>query len=425
MEPLLSNVIEHEIDGMRFFASRMYAKDVVTIEGSIIGGYGMVPNEKNMSQRILVDLLDTGTKTKSKELLRSSLALRGATISFSSGTNRTYFSASCLPEDIAFVCGIIVECLTESVLLKSEMDRSKAYVLAKLEKAKTDTKSIANREMDRLIFDPKQVNYSVSLPESIEKVKCIKRNDVIEMYRMLGTSGLVFTIVGDIQPEKALTVAERAFTKLHHNVLSIPSFSRNMKKPLAQISHITVADKATIDTLFAVSVPLTENDPLFLAFSMLVGMLGGGGLASGHLMRTIRERDGLTYGIYASPYGFNSGTDGALSISTTFSPNTFDRAVELTRKEVRNFFSEGITEEALCFRQEKNTGNYLLGLGTSHGVAGWLHYVGSKNKPLSYIDEYPSLVRAVTLAQMREVADLVNIDAMSLAAAGTFAKKSK
>jgi predicted Zn-dependent peptidase len=137
-------------------------------------------------------------------------------------------------------------------------------------------------------------------------------------------------------------------------------------------------------------------------------------------MRTIRERDGYTYGIYAGLEGFLERTQGDFTIRATFSPGNWREALEATRREIGIFIRDGLTEEALATKKDEIAGRYLIGLGTSRGLAGMLLDIAEKGRPLEYLYEYPRLIRVVTLDGLQALAPLVAPERLSMAASGTF-----
>jgi zinc protease len=423
MENGRMNVTEYEKGTMRFFAARTGAKDVVSIVGSVLGGHFMLDRVNQMVPRIATSLLDAGTRTKDKDTIRDSLAARGATIYFSPGGDRTYFNASCLPDDIEFVLKLITECMSGAVFPAAEISLQKKRTVAELMEAKIDTGTRSTQEFLRMIYDPSHVNYPDSIETSIKQTNAIDRKQALAFQRLLGKGGLVCAITGDIRPDEVLKKAERAFSKLPEGTTSMAAKRTNIKVQTKKEECISIPDKANIDVSLGVSIPLTYDSPEYIPLTVFTNMLGGSGLSSGHLMRTVRERDGLTYGIYANPVGFGGGADGALRISATFSPATFDTAVSTTRKEIQNFLSKGLTDTALEAKKAEMTGKYVVGLATSRGLAGILHMIGVEEKPLAYIDEYPSLINAVTVADLKKVAALIPFDKLSLSAAGTFQTK--
>ncbi|CAN5769130.1 hypothetical protein BH11PAT2_BH11PAT2_09640 [soil metagenome] len=423
MEPSPMNITEHERGGMRLFAARTGAKDVVSIVGSVFGGYLMLDTALKMVPRIATSLLDAGTHARDKDTIRDALAARGASIHFSPGAERTYFQATCLPDDLDFILKLITECLGDAIFPAQEIVLQKKRTVAELTEAKIDTASRASDAFLRMIYDRSHVNYPDTIQSAIKQTGNITRAHAQSFRKLLGKGGLVFAIAGDITPDEALSKAERAFAKLPNGTTSSVVKKPNTKAPTPTEEYVSIPDKATIDVQLGVHIPLTYDSPEYIPLTVFSSMLGGSGLASGHLMRTIRERDGLTYGIYASPIGFGGGADGALRIMATFSPATFDQAVATTHTEIKNFLSTGLASRALEAKKTEMIGKYVVGLATSGGLASMLHMIGAEGKPLAYIDEYPSLIRAVTVADLKKVATLIPFDKLSLAAAGTFIKK--
>ncbi len=83
---------------------------------------------------------------------------------------------------------------------------------------------------------------------------------------------------------------------------------------------------------------------------MLLGndILGGGGFSS-RLMRVIRDREGLTYGVYSflRPYRKQAG----MHIYMQNSPDDVGKAMDLLHSEIKRFLEEGPTEfEVLHFK---------------------------------------------------------------------------
>ncbi|MGE5540887.1 MAG: hypothetical protein ACM3TU_01230, partial [Bacillota bacterium] len=130
--------------------------------------------------------------------------------------------------------------------------------------------------------------------------------------------------------------------------------------------------------------------------------------------------DGLTYDVRARPTGFTGGADGAFRVYASFSPPLFSQSVEVLRREIATFFESGLTAERLAARKEEMTGLYAVGLSTTRGLAAALHQIGRRHQGLSYIDDYLTLLEAVTLDELLAVRDLIPLSSLSLAAAGTF-----
>jgi zinc protease len=426
MEPITKSVTELELaNGACIFIAPLHAKDVVTVYGSLLGGSNMVQRNKADVQSIVVELLDAGTAKKSKDQIREAMGARGISLTFSAGGDRTYFSGSCLPEDLGALLNTLVECLNEASFPAKEISAAKERMLGELQDLKTDTSSQAARALSRMIYDPSHINYPDTIDTQIKNIKDITRADLVSFRKLLGSGGLVLAITGDITASKTEKLVRASVAKLSKGTSVIPPKKINTKKHTQQEQLIPINDKANIDTYFGAITPLTIDHPLYRAFFVFSNMLAGGGLSVSHLTQTIRERDGLTYAIRARSFGFSDGSDGAFRIWALFSPGTFKKAVQKTRDEISIFLKTKLTADELLKIQDRLTGSYVVGLSTTEGLASVLHSIGVEGKQLSYIDAYPDLIRAVTLDDLRAVAKLIPFNKLSLAASGTFDTKAK
>jgi len=409
-------------DGGRIIVAPMQIEDAVTIVGSVYGGWNMLSDKDAEVPGIAAQLFDAGTKRKSKKKIREFLSAHGATLSFSPGGDRLHFSITCFPEDLERVLSIAFECIALPTFPEAEVRAAKARALGELAIDATDTRTQAQTALLRMVYQPGHPNALDATPTRIKKVRSVTRASLRKYAALLGRGGLVLSIAGDVALKSAFLAAERAIRILGAGT-AVPSEKQpNARSHRFEEERIAIKDKANIDVYLGAAVPLTYDHPSFTAFNALSSMLGGRGLSTGHLMRTIRERDGYTYGIYAAPRGFEDGADGAFLIWATFSPENYERALAATRSEITAFLASGITEEALSRKKTEMLGRYLLSLSTTAGRAGTLHTLGIEGKPLGYLDAYPGIITALTVADLEEAAKLVPLERLAVAAAGTFAK---
>jgi len=417
----LPRVKEDVIDGMRFLAARTKTKDVVCIKGSVYGGKNHVSFEKRAVAWLLEDLLDAGTKKRTKGELRETLASLGATLSFSCRGDRLYFDASCLPEDVDQILALIVECLGESVFPVAEVALSKKRAIAHQHENKTETHWMAERTLEQILYEKNHPNYGFLPEEAIKSITRVTRADIVALYKKIGSSGLVFAIGGDIDESKTLQSAQRHFAKLRKGTLGPVPLPSPRRQPSKEVL-VSIPDKANIDMLLAVRTLIRFDDPKFLSLKVLLSLLGGGGVSTGHLMRTVRERDGLTYGIRSYTCDFDEGADGHFTVWATFAPKVFAQGLATTRKEIAAFFATGLTPKLLAAKKEEMLGKYLIGLSTTSGLVFTIFDNAIEGRNISYLREYPQLLEKLTLKELKETRALIPLKELSLSAAGTFEK---
>ena len=419
---LSKTITEYEpFPGGRAFIAPTKAKDVVTIVGSVFGGEYMLPCSLEQTAGIAAELLDAGTKTKSQDILRNSLADRGASISFTAGGDRTQFFASCLPEDLPFILKLIAECLGESIFPASELKAVKERVHGDLFEEKTDTRTQAAGALSRLLYDSKHVNYVTPTSTQMKDVAGITRANLLTYRSLLGKGGLVLAITGDVSVLETKKAIDKAFTSLPKGTTKASDKRPNTKKSEKSEQRIPISDKANIDVYLGGVVPITTKSEHYIPFMVLSNMLGGRGFTN-HLMQTLRERDSLTYGVYTLPSGFSEDTEGCLRVWAAFSPQMYEKSMEALHREIKFFFKKGITTKTLQTQQNRMVGVSVISLSTTKGLANALHSMGVQGKPLSYIDEYPELIKSVTLKDLHAVAELIPVKKFSVASAGTFVK---
>lgn len=422
METIASHITEKKVFGNgRVFVAPTGAKDVVTIEGSVLGGYNLLPRDKQAVPAIATRLFDAGTKLHAKDVLRDTLAARGSHISFTAGADRTYFSGSCLPEDLPFILKTVSECIGTAIFAPSEIARVRTELLDRLKESKTNTMVQASQELFRLIYDPAHVNYIEKSSVVQKNIENVTKKDLQSFQKLLGNNNLIISIAGDVVPASAITAVQKAFKTLPVGTTEIAPKNKNKKAAAREDKKIFIPHKSSIDVLMGTVLPITYADPLYLPLRIAIDLLGSGGFNC-HLMKTVRERDGLTYATRAMLGGFQKDTEGALQVYASFAPDLYDRGFETLKREVEIFFSKELTQENLMKKKGEMAGEYAISLSTTGGMANRLHLIGERGYDLSYMDTYLDQIRAVSLEELKDAAKLVDVSKLSMAAVGTFAK---
>ena len=163
-----------------------------------------------------------------------------------------------------------------------------------------------------------------------------------------------------------------------------------------------VTDFATPQSIVAFAQPgIDRDDPDFFAAYILNHILGGGGFES-RLMSEVREKRGLTYGVYS----YLADKDAAqLWMGSVASAN--DRvaeAITVIRDEWDRIHTEGVTPEELENAKTYLTGAYPLQFEGNGPIADIAVGMQMEGLPTDYIVTRNDKVNAVTLDDINRVA---------------------
>jgi predicted Zn-dependent peptidase len=121
---------------------------------------------------------------------------------------------------------------------------------------------------------------------------------------------------------------------------------------------------------------------------------------AGRLMSTVREQEGLTYGIYAKTESFMNEEQGYWRVMTFFSPKDAARGLTSTFREIKKIYEHGITKDELAtFKQILHTGQVLKNDSTS-SLLGELHAYHLQKFSLEEIEEHKKRLLSVTLSEV-------------------------
>lgn len=136
-------------------------------------------------------------------------------------------------------------------------------------------------------------------------------------------------------------------------------------------------------------------------FALLVGnhILGGGGFTA-RLTEEVREKRGLTYGIYSS---FAPGLHaGAFTISLQTRPDQAQQALDILRAELQRFVAEGPTETELQAAKDNLIGGFALRIDTNRKLLDNVANIAWNDLPLDYLATWTQQVQRITTSDIRQ-----------------------
>jgi zinc protease len=136
-------------------------------------------------------------------------------------------------------------------------------------------------------------------------------------------------------------------------------------------------------------------------------------------MSTVRDREGLTYGINANTDD-DTFADGDFYVQATFAPALLEKGIASAKREVGKWYKDGVTGQELADRKINLVGSFQVSLATTDGLATNLLAALERGVGPRWLDEYPAKVNALTPEQVNgAIRKYLDPEKMTLIKAGT------
>jgi zinc protease len=165
-------------------------------------------------------------------------------------------------------------------------------------------------------------------------------------------------------------------------------------------SHTIVRNEAAPVALFGSPAPMRADADFIPAF--VANYILGGGSFSARLMDQVRDKRGLTYGIYTQLNDFRSAS--ILVGSVQSDKGKILTAIDVTKSEMAHFAKDGATAKELADAKTFLTGSFPLTLDSNAKIARTLNGYQRSGLAADYVEKRNAMIQAVTIAKVNEMA---------------------
>lgn len=415
---IASRVVRSKIAGVDVIAYPTGVKDVVTLRCSLPAGDEFAADGNIAIATLTGMLLDQGTTKQDKFAIAEKLESVGATLAFEVGTEMVEVHAKCLKKDVPLVISLIAEQLRTPAFSAEEFEKAKKQFVGNLQRQLEDTNFRAGDAFTRAVYPIGHPNRAPAPEEFIAAAESAKLDDVLAFHKKYyGPAHFTFVAVGDIDIPQIQSEVGKSFAGWTGGV-ALPQPAKATMTDAAKDQNVFMPDKTSVSVVFGQATGLKYSDPDYQALRLGTAVLGGSSF-SGRLMQTVRDEEGLTYGIYSRTEN-DTFTDGDWRITATFAPALLEKGIASTKRQLTKWYTDGITPAELDYRKNNLVGLFKVSLTTTEGMAGSLLAAVHRGYDPSWLDEYPKRINALTLAEVNgAIKKHLKPDAMYLIKAGT------
>ena len=388
-------------NGIMLLVLENHANPTVSIAGSMRAGEYFSPADKESLAGVTAGMLSKGTLKRSKLEIAEEMESAGARVGLSSNTFTVSVSGQSLSRDLPLVFSTLAEELREPAFPADELEKMRQRIIANIKEEQEDTRVRAFDRMTQLVFPEGNPFRQPPAEKLIGQIETIGVDDLREFHRKFyGAATMILAVVGDVEPEQVRALIEEKLGDWQGAPAPVIDLAETPLQAGARREIVTMKDKPNADVVIGHASRLRRSNPDYLAARIANNALGQSTLSS-RLGLKVRDEMGLTYGINS---GFTeSGIgDGPFVINVTVAPQNIDLAIEATMEIANDYIAGGIREDELKDEQSSMIGSFKLSLATNSGMAGQIAGTELFGLGVKYLDEYPSLVSAITKSEVDE-----------------------
>lgn len=374
---------------------------VISVQFAFAGaGAARDPDGKSGLAQLLSNTLDEGAGDLDSQSFQKALSDSSIDLHFNSSRDDFYGSLKTLTRHKDSAFNLLRLALTAPRFDADPVERMRQANIARIRTSVSDPDWMAARLLNDAAYDGHV--YARNSGGSISSLETLTADDLRNFAKTQLTRGnLLVAVAGDIRKEELGAILDSVFGELPATPPQQPIPDTPIRNPGAVI-------------LFKKDIPQTmiqmaqggigRNDPDWITAQVMNFILGSSGFGS-RLMEEIREKRGLTYGVYT---GF-SPLDHAptMTLQTSTKNEKAKEVIGLIHAEWARMRESDVTDAELKDAKSYLIGAMPLSLTSTDNIAGMILSLMLDDMPSTYLDTVDQKISAVTAADVRRVAQKI------------------
>ncbi|HOW97963.1 MAG TPA: pitrilysin family protein [Kiritimatiellia bacterium] len=391
-----SDVVKIELPGgIPLIVREDHRLPFVNVAIVLRGGLLSEDADRNGITPLMAELLTRGTASRSSEEIAQQVEQLGGSLSAFSGWNSFGLQARGLSQDAAVFLDLAAECLLQPSFDPAEIDKQRDLQKAAIRRQREQPMYRAQVALQEALFP----GHPYRLPElgTEESVDRIRREDLVAHLQKLAVSGnLALSVFGDIDPEEARRLVEKAFAGVPRGqapepprVASAPTLPSRSESREPREQAILLVGYPGVDV----------RDPRCDALAVVRDTLSG---LSSDLGVEVRDRRGLAY--FVGAFSREGLQPGLFALYAGAKEDTVQQVEELMAAQVERLGREGPRPEELQRAVEQLVAGHQMSLQDNDGLAQLcaLHELYGLGYRYAFTAE--ERWRALTVEQVRDAA---------------------
>jgi zinc protease len=360
------------------------------------GGTSLDAPGKRGAVNLMTGLLEEGAGDLDAQAYARKLEGLAASFDFGADPDTVSISAQVLTENRDQAMELLRQTLLAPRFDPAAIERVRAQVLSGLRSDAKNPNAIAGEGFRKLAYGDQPYGSDGSGTE--DSVGDLTRDDLIAAHAaVFARDRMYVSVVGDVTPEALGQMLDTLLGELPATGAPMPE-----KAKVTITGGTTVIPFETPQSVAIFGQPgIKRDDPDFFAAYILNTILGGGSFES-RLMKEVRVKRGLTYGVYS--YLVPRDLAAVYMGNVASSNDKIAEAVQVIRDVWADTQAHGVTEKELEDAKTYLTGAYPLRFDGNEQISSILVGMQMDALPIDYIATRNDKINAVTLEDVNRVA---------------------
>ena len=391
--------------GIRAWLVEDHSVPVIAVSFAFAGaGSVLDPDDKQGLVQLASNTMDEGAGELDSQSFQKILTDHSIALSYSVGRDDYYGSLKTLARKREMAFDLLRLSLTAPRFDAEPLQRMKDANIARLRSSQSDPDWMAARIMNDMIYAGHP--YARNSGGTMTSLKAITADDLKAFVRdYLSRDRLKIAVTGDIKAAELVALLDKTFGPLPASGKAMEGADTTLQNP----GTIALYRRNLPQTIIQIAQPgITRKDPDWHAAQVMNFILGSSGFGS-RLMEEVREKRGLTYGIYT---GFNQLDHAAsMTVGTSTRNDKVNEVLDLVKQEWVKMRDTPVTDQELADAKAYLTGSMPLALSSTGQISGMMLSIMLDDLPSTYLDSVSDKINAVTIADTSRVSKrLLNPD---------------
>jgi zinc protease len=298
----------------------------------------------NVTPDALGDMLDKGTATLTRQQVQDKLDALQAEIGFAARAGVLTVGLSTKRAHMPELIALVADMLRHPALPAASLEEVRQQALSGIEEQRKEPAAVLAEAMSRHDnpYPKGDPRYTPTFDETVADWQALTLARVKDYHdRFLSAAHAQFAAVGDFDAQAVRQALAQSFGDWRNDV----PYAR-VPDPLTPVSPARIVlqtpDKQNANLSVTQELPLDDLNPDYPALMLANHLLGGGG--DSRLWNRIREKEGLSYGVYSAIRWSAEEPHSQWIVSAIFAPQNREKVEKALQEEVTRALAQGFTQ---------------------------------------------------------------------------------